>query len=61
LLAAEEVTVLSQVPTAFGHLVRELEQRPCRLPALRYVVFGGEAVNLAAVRRWRELGVAPGA
>ena len=61
LLADEEVTVLSQVPTAFGHLVAELERRPVPLPALRYVVFGGEALNLAAVRTWRDLRLAPGA
>ncbi|MBN1174641.1 MAG: AMP-binding protein, partial [Micromonosporaceae bacterium] len=60
-LAEEEVTVLSQVPTAFGHLVAELERRPVPLPALRYVVFGGEALNPAAVRAWRDLGLAPGA
>jgi nonribosomal peptide synthetase DhbF len=59
LLAEEGVTVLSQVPTAFGHLVAELEENPVPLPALRYVVFGGEALNPAAVRTWRELSVAP--
>jgi len=31
------------------------------LPALRYVVFGGEALNTAAVRAWRELDLAPAA
>ncbi|TWJ22977.1 amino acid adenylation domain-containing protein [Micromonospora endolithica] len=61
LLADEGVTVLSQVPTAFGHLVAELEAHPIALPELRYVVFGGEALNTGAVRAWRELGVAPAA
>ncbi len=61
LLADEAVTVLSQVPTAFGHLVAELERRPVKLPALRYLVFGGEALNPAAVRTWRDLRLAPGA
>lgn len=59
LLATEQVTVLSQVPTVFGHLVAELAGRPVRLPELRYVVFGGEAVDLGAVRRWHALGLGP--
>lgn len=61
LLGDEGVTVLNQVPTAFGYLLAELEERPRYLPDLRHVVFGGEAVDLPAVRRWRELGLAPGA
>jgi amino acid adenylation domain-containing protein len=59
LLATEQVTVLSQVPTAFGHLTAELTERPLRLPELRHLVFGGEAVDLGTLRRFRELGVAP--
>ncbi len=61
LLAAEEVTVLNQVPTAFSHLVAELAGAPRPLPAVRYVVFGGEALGLSSLRRWRDLGCAPGA
>ncbi|CCK26514.1 ribosomal peptide synthetase [Streptomyces davaonensis JCM 4913] len=61
LLAARKVTVLSQVPSVFAYLVRGLEDHPVPLPALRYVVFGGEAVNARAVRRWNALGLAPGA
>ncbi|QWF82460.1 amino acid adenylation domain-containing protein [Amycolatopsis sp. CA-230715] len=60
-LLAEEVTVLNQVPTAFGYLVAELEAREVRLPALRYVIFSGEAIQLPAIRRWHELGAAPAA
>lgn len=49
LLADREVTVLSQVPSVFGHLerVHRLAPPPLRL---RYVVFGGESVRLDAVR-----------
>ncbi|BEL08268.1 hypothetical protein Q0Z83_064590 [Actinoplanes sichuanensis] len=50
LLADEGVTVLSQTPSAFKQLVGEL-------PAdsrVRVVVFGGERLDLAAVRGWRE-------
>jgi nonribosomal peptide synthetase DhbF len=61
LLADESVTVLSQVPTAFGYLVAALEEEPMSLPRLRYVVFGGEAVNADAVDRWFAAGWAPGA
>jgi D-alanine--poly(phosphoribitol) ligase subunit 1 len=61
LLAAERVTMLNQVPTIFGYLVRALEEAPRPLPALRHVILAGEAVDLAAVQRWRSLGCAPGA
>ena len=64
LLAAERVTVLNQVPSAFVHLAAALEERPYSLhslPALRYVIFGGEPVRLSAVRRWIEQERAPGA
>jgi amino acid adenylation domain-containing protein len=61
LLADESVTVLSQVPTSFGYLVAALEEEPTALPVLRYVVFGGEAVNPAAVDRWFTAGWAPNA
>ncbi|KRV50756.1 aldehyde dehydrogenase [Wenjunlia vitaminophila] len=59
LLAGRGVTVLSQVPSVFGYLVNELVERPVPLPALRYVVFGGEPVNVPAVLRWQDLGLAP--
>lgn len=59
LLATEQVTVLSQVPTVFGHLVAELADRPVRLPELRYVVLAGEAVNLETLGRWHALGLGP--
>ncbi|MFI6479287.1 amino acid adenylation domain-containing protein [Nonomuraea sp. NPDC050663] len=61
LLREESVTVLSQVPTAFGYLVNALEDVPIQLERLRWIVFGGEAVNLTDVRRWTALGLAPNA
>ncbi|MEV0170173.1 amino acid adenylation domain-containing protein [Streptomyces sp. NPDC050803] len=61
LLADRRVTVLSQVPSVFGFLVRGLEDQPVPLPDLRYVVFGGEAVSAPVIRRWTDLGLAPGA
>jgi amino acid adenylation domain-containing protein len=61
LLAESGTTVLNQVPTAFSYLVSALKRRPRQLPDLRYVVLAGEAVDLAAVRRWHDLGCAPNA
>lgn len=55
LLESERVTVLNQTPSAFQQLVEVDGARaavnPARL-ALRYVVFGGEALNLANLRPW---------
>jgi amino acid adenylation domain-containing protein len=61
LLADAGVTMVLQIPTIFGYLVRALEESPRSFPDLRCVLLGGEAVDLAAVQRWRDLGCAPGA
>jgi amino acid adenylation domain-containing protein len=50
LLAREEVTVLNQTPSAFAPLAR-LEGGP-DLPALREVIFGGEALDPGMLRLW---------
>ena len=51
LLAEQRVTMLSQTPSAFGQLQAVLlaGERPL---ALRYVVFGGEALDPAALTGW---------
>ncbi|SMC29904.1 amino acid adenylation domain-containing protein, partial [Andreprevotia lacus DSM 23236] len=49
LLLQQGVTVLNQTPSAFQQLV-QLNAAP--LPALRYVIFGGEALNHAALAPW---------
>ena len=51
LLIDEQVTVLNQTPTAFANLMPELLARDSR-GALRYVVFGGEALDTRRLRRW---------
>ncbi|WP_405003667.1 amino acid adenylation domain-containing protein [Kitasatospora purpeofusca] len=50
LLAEERITVLNQVPSAFRHLAREYTDSGAPATALRYVVFGGESVDLDVVR-----------
>ncbi|MET8974170.1 amino acid adenylation domain-containing protein [Streptomyces sp. NPDC004539] len=54
LLARERVTVLNQTPSAFGELSRAEAAAPELRGqlALRYVVFGGEALDTGAVTEW---------
>ena len=53
LLAAEKVTVLNQTPLAFQQLVH-VEDDPAarRALALRFVIFGGEALDFESLRPW---------
>jgi amino acid adenylation domain-containing protein len=51
LLREERVTVLSQTPTAFKAFIAEDSGHADRLP-LKWVVFGGEALRFADLRRW---------
>ncbi|GAA1855041.1 hypothetical protein GCM10009836_38870 [Pseudonocardia ailaonensis] len=48
LLGREGVTVLNQTPTAFAALAAA----DADLPALRYVIFGGEALDPSTLERW---------
>ena len=53
LLRTERVTVLSQTPSAFAQLAEVDAGRPAdELAALRWVVFGGEALDPAILRGW---------
>ncbi|HYH46910.1 MAG TPA: amino acid adenylation domain-containing protein, partial [Thermoanaerobaculia bacterium] len=58
LLADEQVTVLNQTPSAFGQLLRAEEEaagtprHPILRPALRLVIFGGEALDPRTVAPW---------
>ncbi len=50
LLQDEKVTVLNQTPSAFKQLVQAVEKEPGL--ALRYVIFGGEALELQSLQPW---------
>ncbi|HEV2733950.1 MAG TPA: amino acid adenylation domain-containing protein, partial [Longimicrobiaceae bacterium] len=51
LLVSERVTVLNQTPSAFQQLMGADEGKPDDL-SLRYVVFGGEALEPGSLRPW---------
>jgi amino acid adenylation domain-containing protein/non-ribosomal peptide synthase protein (TIGR01720 family) len=55
LLRREKVTVLNQTPTAFYALIQEEMHRQDQGLAVRYVIFGGEALNPAMLRPYRDL------
>jgi amino acid adenylation domain-containing protein/non-ribosomal peptide synthase protein (TIGR01720 family) len=54
LLASERVTVLNQTPSAFRQLIAVDRERPANALALRYVIFGGEALELSMLQPWFE-------
>ncbi|WTL59449.1 amino acid adenylation domain-containing protein [Nocardia sp. NBC_01499] len=54
LLIRERVTVLNQTPSAFYQLVEADRAAEPTALALRYVVFGGEALDLRKLERWYE-------
>ncbi|MDD1958463.1 AMP-binding protein, partial [Pseudomonas sp. 8209] len=56
LLCEQGVTVLNQTPSAFKQLM-QVACAPAQAemkPALRYVVFGGEALDVHSLRPWFE-------
>ncbi|WP_328556881.1 MULTISPECIES: amino acid adenylation domain-containing protein [unclassified Streptomyces] len=55
LLARERVTVMNVVPSVFRHLVRAARKGEAVPRSLRYVIFGGESIDVRDVRSWREL------
>jgi len=53
LVRSEGVTVLNQTPSAFNQFIQVDEvAKPSSRPRLRYVIFGGEALDLASLRPW---------
>jgi acyl-coenzyme A synthetase/AMP-(fatty) acid ligase/acyl carrier protein len=53
LLVEQKVTILNQTPTAFYHLAKEGLRTQAAL-ALRYVIFGGEALHPVQLKEWRQ-------
>jgi amino acid adenylation domain-containing protein/non-ribosomal peptide synthase protein (TIGR01720 family) len=54
LLVRERVTVLNQTPSAFRPLMEADAARPADALALRWVIFGGEALDPRSLRGWVE-------
>lgn len=52
LIVRERVTVLNQTPSAFRQLIQAELARPAADLALRYVIFGGEALELQSLQPW---------
>jgi amino acid adenylation domain-containing protein/non-ribosomal peptide synthase protein (TIGR01720 family) len=52
LLSREQVTVLNQTPSAFRQLIQTEEVIGQKDLALRYVIFGGEALEMQSLRPW---------
>jgi amino acid adenylation domain-containing protein len=52
LLVTERVTVLNQTPAAFRQLIAVEEDGYAEPLALRYVIFGGEALEMESLRPW---------
>jgi len=52
LLAREGVTVLNQTPSAFYQLLAVAQERTDQKLSLRYVIFGGEALELKRLSAW---------
>ncbi|WP_370410784.1 amino acid adenylation domain-containing protein [Streptomyces fradiae] len=59
LLDAEAVTHLCLTPSALRQLEPALRRRPRALPALRWIMLGGEALDPAVVQRWHALDPLP--
>ncbi len=54
LLIKERVTVLNQTPSAFRQLIQADRIQPHAELALRYIIFGGEALEFQSLRPWFE-------
>ena len=52
LLHDERVTVLNQTPSAFRQLIQAEESVGAKYLALRYVIFGGEALEMHSLKPW---------
>ncbi|MFF5970819.1 amino acid adenylation domain-containing protein [Streptomyces sp. NPDC012769] len=59
LLDEERITHLCLTPSALRQLEPALRRRPRALPALRWIMLGGEALDPAVVQRWHDLDPLP--
>jgi len=56
ILGRHGVTVLNQTPSAFSLLAQQVLNSRAQPPlSLRYVIFGGEALDPAQLKQWREV------
>ncbi|MEO7768859.1 MAG: amino acid adenylation domain-containing protein, partial [Ferruginibacter sp.] len=53
LLQTEKVTVLNQTPSAF-YVLQEILVEKAKEVSIRYVIFGGEALNPAKLQPWKQ-------
>ncbi|HEY8780009.1 MAG TPA: amino acid adenylation domain-containing protein, partial [Mucilaginibacter sp.] len=54
LLLREKVTVLNQTPSAFYNLQDAFSEKAIKTIPIRYVIFGGEALNPANLQFWKQ-------
>lgn len=54
IIKKEKVSVLNQTPSAFYNLVQEVLTPPVPELALRYVIFGGEALAPGKLKQWKK-------
>jgi len=59
LLAEQRITVLNQVPSVFRRVVEAYLSASCPQLALRYIVFAGETLDRASLRRFLERSASP--
>jgi amino acid adenylation domain-containing protein/non-ribosomal peptide synthase protein (TIGR01720 family) len=54
LATAEQVTVLNQTPSAFSQFLKVEVENARREPALRLIIFGGEALDSRSLKPWMD-------
>ncbi|MEU9087306.1 AMP-binding protein [Streptomyces sp. NPDC048357] len=59
LLAERQVSVVTQLPSAFARLATAARASRAGLPALRHVLLSDERVDAAALAGWRDARIAP--
>ncbi|MER6314320.1 AMP-binding protein [Streptomyces sp. NPDC001581] len=59
LLAEQQVSVVTQLPSAFARLAAAARTSRGSLPALRHVLLSDEPVDTAALADWRDARIAP--